>query len=158
MKICNVTRTSRSNSLPVTPQMNQSISDDATASDCIDHSIVATASTHHTVHPSHTSRTRGTKDAQASGRYLAAIQDEPYTNIQAVETSLVAEGSQETCGEDAPIDIAVTNASTDNASPAVAHRGRLFAKCQNGRRLVQKNGHSKVSITKVSHRSYFIVL
>ena len=154
MKIFNVTRTSRSNSLPVTPQKNQSVRDDTTDSDSIAHFIRATTFMHHTVHPMLTGGTERTNDVHASRRYLAPVQNESYMTIQAVEPSLVAEEAQGTSDEEPP-DIVVTRVLPNYATPAVAHRGRLFAKCQKGRRLVQKNGRSNVVTKKVGHRSFF---
>ena len=131
----NVTRTSRSHSLPVTPQMRPLVSDEVAVSDHIDHLIRATSVMHNTSHP------------------------ESYMTIQAVEPSLVAAEAQGTSDEEPP-DIVVTRASTNYAAPAVAHRGRLFGKCQKGRRLVQKNGRSNVETKRVGHRKlpYWIVI
>jgi|SRR6218665_587964 len=151
MKSYTVTQRARSNSLPLTPQMNQPVSDDATAPDYTDHFTRTTASTQH---PTPTGRTLGTNDVHVSGRYLAPVQNESYMGVQAVESTLVAQEVQGTSDEE-PNDIIVTGRSPNYATPEVALRGRLFAKCQKSRRLVQKNGRSNVRITKVGHRSYF---
>ena len=94
---------------------------------------------------------------QVSARYRDPIQDEPYASIQAVEPNIVAEEVQGVSDE-APTDTIVNGESSNYGVPAVAQRGRMFAKRQKGRRLVQKNGRSNVSMTKVSRHQSFIVV